>query len=387
MDFVFLLGASQAAFLSFLIFNKKGKSHGDYVLASWLFFMGLHLLMYYFHSSELIFEYPHLLGAGEFFPMLQGPFMFIYVMVMINETGKLKRIYLLHTLPFLIIVSYFMFDFYSLGAEAKLNHYNELVESPNTGLIIASYLNSYLGPIYVILSLVKLRKHVKNISNRFSYTDEIDLKWLRYVLIGMGVVWIVVIASSIMDLVGPTGELGNQMTYTAVVFAIFFLGYFGIKQHAIYVQSPAIPVTQPSKSQPSSEESETDRYKNSGLKKAAAEQYLRTLLEHMEKDRPYLNGKLSLKDVAQHLEISINHLSQVINEQLHKSFFDFVNTYRVEEVKRLLDESKHEQLTLLAVAYDSGFNSKSSFNGTFKKITGATPSQYLKQKSEQVLSS
>lgn len=107
----------------------------------------------------------------------------------------------------------------------------------------------------------------------------------------------------------------------------------------------------------------------------------------MEEEKPYLNGKLSLKDVAQYVDISVNHLSQVINEQLHKSFFDFINTYRVEEVKRLLNESRHEQLTLLAVAYDSGFNSKSSFNSIFKKITGVTPSQYLKLKSDQAQNS
>lgn len=387
MDIVFLLGASQAAFLSFLVFNKKNKSHGDYVLAVWLGFIGLHLVGYYINSTGLSLEYPHLLALDECFPILQGPIMFVYVLVMINEEGKLKPVHLLHGLPFLIVSLYFFIDFYSLGAEEKLSYYLELSESPSFVLIITSILNNLLGPVYVVLSLWKLRNHERNISHRFSYTEEIDLKWLKYVLAGIGVVWAIVLLSYIMDFFTSNEELGNQMIYGSLTLAVFFLGYFGIKQHAIYTPTPAPSLPQPNEAVVEKEVTETDRYKNSGLKKEAAERHLRELLEYMEAEKPYLNGKLSLKEVAQHLDISVNHLSQVINEQLRKSFFDFINTYRVEEVKRLLNESKHEQLTLLAVAYDSGFNSKSSFNGIFKKVTGITPSQYLKLKSEQSLKS
>ena len=100
----------------------------------------------------------------------------------------------------------------------------------------------------------------------------------------------------------------------------------------------------------------------------------------MENEKPYLNNRLGLKDVAEYLNISVHHLSQVINEQLDKNFFDFVNDYRVTEVKNLLRDPKHKQFTLLAIAYDCGFNSKSSFNSVFKKITGLTPSSYVKLK-------
>ncbi|MCK5281030.1 MAG: helix-turn-helix transcriptional regulator, partial [Cyclobacteriaceae bacterium] len=121
-------------------------------------------------------------------------------------------------------------------------------------------------------------------------------------------------------------------------------------------------------------------YKNSGLKKADSERYLKELFNYMENEKPYLNNRLGLKDVAEYLNISVHHLSQVINEQLDKNFFDFVNDYRVTEVKSLLRDPKYKQFTLLAIAYDCGFNSKSSFNSVFKKITGLTPSSYVKLK-------
>ena len=96
----------------------------------------------------------------------------------------------------------------------------------------------------------------------------------------------------------------------------------------------------------------------------------------MDTEKPYLNGKLSLKQVATDLEISTNYLSQVINENMDMNFFDFVNGYRVEMVKEMIKDPSTKNFTLLAIAYDCGFNSKSSFNSIFKKHTGVTPSQF-----------
>jgi AraC-like DNA-binding protein len=84
-------------------------------------------------------------------------------------------------------------------------------------------------------------------------------------------------------------------------------------------------------------------------------------------------------DVAEKLNVSTNNLSQIINEKLGKNFYDFVNEYRVETAKELLLNPKKQHLTLLAIAFDSGFNSKSSFNNVFKKQTSLTPSEFKKQ--------
>lgn len=376
MEVIFILGASQAFFLSFLVFKKSDKSHGDYVLAAWLTFMGLHLLEFYSHSVGLNLRYPHLLGVGVCFPMLQGPFMFVYILVMINKKGKFKPIYLLNGLPFLLFTIYFFFDFYLLGAVEKLAYYHELEVNFSLALTMTAVLNTYLGPIYVIWSLVLLKRHTKNISKNFSYTEDIDFTWLRYVLIWLAFVWFVVVFADLMDLFAFDETLGDNLIYISLTIAIFFIGYFGIKQQAIYVQKPVPSGTQ--KSAGLKDIEATNRYKHSGLKKEEAEGHLQELLAYMKDERPYLNGKLSLKEVADYLDISINHLSQVINEQLGKSFFDFVNVYRVEEIKRLLNDSKHKEFTLLALAYDSGFNSKSSFNSIFKKLTDTTPSEYIK---------
>ena len=173
-------------------------------------------------------------------------------------------------------------------------------------------------------------------------------------------------------------EMHEQLNYLAVTIAVFFLGYFGIKQQAIYKQSPVQNSVVP-KSNTVKKKGSGERYSHSGLKKEEAQSHLQELKEYFEKEQPYLNGKLSLPDVATKINITPNHLSQVINEQLEMTFYDFVNRYRVEEIKSRLADSKNQQFTLLAIAFDCGFNSKSSFNAIFKKFTDLTPSQFSAQ--------
>jgi len=335
------------------------------------------LLNHYFESTGFSFQHPHLLGIGVGFPILEGPFMYVYILVMINKSGKFKPIYWLHALPFIFFTIYFIFDFYFLNSSEKIAYYEAQDASPDWIIIVLSMLSTFLGPIYVILSLLKLRQHEKNIANDFSYTEQIDLLWLKYVLGGLGFVWVTVLLSNvlfeiILDL--PIDQEGH-LIYISLTIAVFFLGFFGLKQQAIYVHNPKAVVIK-SESMPNIEKKEQGQYVKSGLNTSDAEEHLKRLMEYMDNECPYLNGKLSLKEVAEFLDIAVNHLSQVINEQLGKNFFDFVNTYRVEEVKRRFADSSNEQYTLLALAYDSGFNSKSSFNSIFKKITGLTPSKY-----------
>jgi AraC-like DNA-binding protein len=382
MDVIFLLGTVQAFFLSLLIFSKKNKSKGDYVLGAWMAFFGLHLLDSYFYTTGLTFKYPHLLGLGVNFPILQGPFMFVYVLVMINKTGRFKPSYWLHGLPFALLTIYLLFDFYFLNASDKLAYYHSLSIRPSLVVKVISYLNVFLGPVYVIWSLFKLRKHNKNITEQFSYTEHINLNWLKYVIAGLGFVWITVLLATIFSVffsLLPNGW-GGRAIYLAVTAVVFFLGFFGFKQQVIYANEPPNFINvedNPTKIEKSIEKPK-ERYKKSGLDEKAAKAYLNRLLSYMVKEKPYLNEKLSLKEVACSLDISVNHLSQVINEQTGMSFFDFVNKYRVDEVKARLADPKNKQFTLLATAYDCGFNSKSSFNSIFKKNTGLTPSQYSK---------
>jgi YesN/AraC family two-component response regulator len=98
----------------------------------------------------------------------------------------------------------------------------------------------------------------------------------------------------------------------------------------------------------------------------------------MKEDKLFLDENISLRQLAEILNIHPNYLSQVVNVHFKKNFYDFINSYRVEEFKRLVVLPENKKKTFFALAYDCGFNSKASFNNSFKKLTGTTPTEFLK---------
>lgn len=110
-----------------------------------------------------------------------------------------------------------------------------------------------------------------------------------------------------------------------------------------------------------------------------AETYTATLLDYVEKNKPYLNPELSLRTLAKQLKISPNQLSWLLNEKIGKNFNAFINHYRVETFMSLVKNPKNATYTLLGLAFESGFNSKTVFNTYFKKETGLTPKQFIQQ--------
>jgi AraC-type DNA-binding domain-containing proteins len=118
------------------------------------------------------------------------------------------------------------------------------------------------------------------------------------------------------------------------------------------------------------------RYEKVNLDIHTQETYLKLLDEYMKKNKPYLNERITIKDLSEGLNVPYYHLSIVINNLLNKNFYDFINEYRIREVLSILNESKNEAVNILTIAFKCGFNSKSTFNRVFKNKMGTTPSLY-----------
>jgi AraC-like DNA-binding protein len=127
------------------------------------------------------------------------------------------------------------------------------------------------------------------------------------------------------------------------------------------------------------EERKKEKYKTSALLPETVDQVLPKLTRLMQEEKVFLDPDLSLQKLSQHLHVHYNHLSQIINEHMGKSFNDYINSYRIEEARKKLADPAESQKTVLEIAYDTGFYSKSVFNTAFKKFTGMTPSQYKKK--------
>jgi len=140
-------------------------------------------------------------------------------------------------------------------------------------------------------------------------------------------------------------------------------------------ESPVTPVNASSPIQ-SSRINQPAKYEYSKLTSDELTAYGEKLLEYLERKKPYLDNDLKLQDIADTMGLPSYHLSQIINTQLNRNFYDLINSYRIEEAKRQLSDPDKHDLKILAIAFEAGFNSKSAFNVAFKKYTNITPSRY-----------
>jgi len=363
MAVVFIIGFVQAFFIGLILLNKKNKGLSDKILAIWIFIIGLHLLLFYLHYTNYYQNLPDLLGLFVPLPLVQGPFLLLYVTSLIKKEQTFNRILLIHFFPafsYFLLLSPIMF----LPAEEKLHYIFEVIPA-NPPLYIKIYgiLINVSGPVYIVWSLVLLKKHHLNVKDNFSYTEKINLKWLRNLIFGMGFIWLAVLITDFMD-----DEIGSEIVFSVVTLFVFVIGYYGIKQGVIFTDSL--------EGYQGKDIGEKEKYKKSPLDIEQSQSLLERLLKFMEEKKPYLDSKITLPQLANQIEINPNYLSQIINEKLHLNFYNFINKYRVAEFKEKLKKEDAMNYTLFGHARDSGFSSKSSFQEVFKKQTGQTPSQY-----------
>jgi AraC-like DNA-binding protein len=354
MNMFFVAGIGIAVFIEFLLITKKNKSGSDKILTLWMFVILVHLFLFYIHFSEDIYKVPFLLGIGQPLPLFHGVFLYLYVASLTSQLPARRWVLAFHFLPVCIVYVY-LIPFFLLPIDQKIAIYQARGAGYELFMQLKFYAIVLSGVSYVIWGEVLLRRHEKNVREQFSEVESINLRWLQVLTYGLGAIWILVIFFGI-----------EVLTFSAVVIFVFTIGIFGIRQAEIFHQGRVS----------SAEEEQKEKYQKSGLTEEASNELHQELKRVMTQDAPYKNSDLSINDLAAKLDVHPNYLSQVINQREKKNFYDFVNTYRVEEFKRLIALRKNKQFTLLSLAYDCGFSSKTSFNRCFKKATGQTPSEY-----------
>ena len=232
-----------------------------------------------------------------------------------------------------------------------------------------------VSAVYLILTYIKINHYQRIIKINFGYNEGISLWWLLMLLDGFGIIYAAGVVSFIyvaqFDLNINFGFNAELIPYALFVVFVAFIGFFGIRYQGVFTnETKAIELVEPQ---------EENKYKKSGLKDAEGELLHKQVCALMQKEKPYLEPKLSLGQLAEMLGVAANKLSQVINQYEEKNFYDFVNGYRVQEFIVRAQSESNKNLNLLGIAYGSGFNSKSSFNQVFKKMMGETPSAYLKR--------
>ncbi|AZA98944.1 AraC family transcriptional regulator [Chryseobacterium joostei] len=222
---------------------------------------------------------------------------------------------------------------------------------------------------YTGLSYIIIRKHQRKIQQFSSNTEGIDLNWLEYIILVLFAVNIIYV---IYNLFYDPKSL-NFFINTVFLLVIYCVGYYSLKEKEIY------PLEEKQREELISinEDSDSEDVKRKLISDEELLKIKSQLEMIMNTQKPYLDSELNLIKLAEMLSVSTHHLSYVINTGFGKNFFQYINEFRVEYAKKLLKETD-SKLSILGVAYESGFNSKTSFNTTFKKLTGQTPSEFKK---------
>ena len=367
MEYLHFSGIIMSLALAFIIL-KKNRDLSDVILGIWLIFLGLDFLAEYFLfvKGKIV-----LLGFTYSMPAFSAAMLFIYVSTLSAEKRKFMPTSLFHFIPFVLVNVVMLIYIFSMPlVEREVFLEQTTFNTRPLFFHIFQFIMLIIVPVYLIWIYNLLKKHIKNIKQKFSCEDNINLFWVNFLLLSIAIFWLVLFATKLINGYYNTLQF-NEFTLSISIFEIFLIiiiGYFGLKQGVIFI---SLPVQNPT------EENTDKKYKSTGLSSEDAKDFLPNLLNYMKTEKPYLDGELSLIKLADLMNIPTHHLSQIINEQLKMNFFEFVNEYRVEEVKQKMMENQEGIYTILSLALDSGFNSKSSFNSVFKKMTHQTPKEYM----------
>lgn len=282
-------------------------------------------------------------------------FVFLYIKYITSASKKFKKTDLFFLSPIIVLYVYIIFT--------DLSTFNIYLHSPPLHYQIIGYSFICLWGFYTTLCIRILLKHRSEIRNYYSdESAKILLNWvwgiiIYYIAIYLSITIIYRININLSHEIIPVKAFLEVNEITMLIIILIF----GIWQDDI------LPTISQAK----------DKYAKSGLKNKDLIQIQSQLERYMLKQKPYLENNLSIEELAKRLNVKRHYLTEVISTSYNKNFFNFIKEYRVNHVIELMKQEEYKNVKILYLAFESGFNSKSVFNKTFKEITGKTPSEYL----------
>ena len=362
-----ILATFQLLFVSvFLFTHRKGNRTSNRLLGLIFLLFSLSLGDFTLRNSgiEIRFQVIHLIDDGFFF--LYGPLIYFYVRRVVYVDLRWKAKDLLHLIPYLAWCIYLAYTVVVLNPEEQRQVSQKIVTASLPAWIYLVGISVYVYTItYLWLANRTVNTYRTVIKNKYSSVDKINLSWLRFILQSFAAITVIAMIHNVIPVLGNIVFLYASLILL-LIFTFFFINRVLVKA-----------LHQPEIFAGIELQEAREKYTGSGLTEDELDRHYTQLLSILDKEELYLNPDLSLQALAEGMQISSKVLSQVINQRSGKNFFDFINTYRCEEAKILMNTSD-PKVTILEILYQAGFNSKSSFNKEFKKLNGTTPTEYKK---------
>ncbi len=311
------------------------------------------------------------------------------------EAYKRDLLQLLLLFVFGYVVEYWFFVYKAklevVNGETELLHSNAHLVLTIVKFIV------FFGYFYEAVQLFK--RHQIFIKDNFSNERHYNLKWVRNILVWNELLMIYALIAFILSYVidGFTIGKSNMTAYWMLIVYIYYASINGFRQKDIHIQAvvasgndvveitpgpeaqvltkahdvvPPVTVIEP--------QGGKTKYQRSKLSEQEAQKIIGKVVQVLEKEELFLEPELTLQDLSNKTNEPTYLISQSLNQSMGKSFYDLINNYRVEKAKHLLTDPNKKHLTVLSIAFEAGFNSKTTFNNVFKKLTGCTPTEYVK---------
>ena len=367
LDLITWLTIGQLLVLTWVLLRSAGRRQLSHLFLAGFFLVNVLLMAFFYALRHAVFPispYGFFAVWSSFF--LLAPLLYIYVAVKCSGEFYWRPAMAVHCLPMLTA-----FAAGSIGYAWRAGQAGGPVPwMGRMGVLLTAALHLLIAAYLVAVFLRLFRRHGA-LKQRYSNLAEVDLAWLTVLIAVFVVHWMFDVANFLLGFVEGTSVAVHQLMD---IFAIGILGLFALVTVLKSLKHPDL-------ADPPGKGTNGSRSSDSG----AFESTRRRLEAWMTGHRPYLNPELSLDLLANELGVSAKHLSQCINGRFHQNFFDYVNSYRVAEAKKLLRDRPQD--TISEIMFEAGFNSKATFNRIFKKQTAMTPTQYRGEQDQQAKAS
>lgn len=306
------------------------------------------------------------------FAFLQIPVFYLYVVSVCYSDFKFKLKYLLHLLPFLIANIILLPRYYTVDVASKINfiiNRQSMIELQFNHILIHTQVIIYFIAVFILLRKVK-KLYLEN----YAGTNINSYNWLFQFTVVLTILYFIALLKNIFKF-SDYQHISEWIKIGLQIIQLFIVCWYLFKA----LNNPSLFRNINSKLKLVSDIIlEEKKSESENVNKKEYNEELVKLQQYMIEEKPFLNPSVTIQDVSTAIEIPVRDLSLLINHKLEQHFYDFVNTYRIENAMDILKDVTKSKVTILEILYEVGFNSKSSFNTAFKKHTGNTPTSYRK---------
>ncbi len=370
MELAFIhIGLAHSLFAGLIVLLKRPLSISDKILSAWLFVMASMFALNVFkqHYSIEIDLWP----VSIMISLTWHPLFYLYSKYVIKEYERFSKSDLFLFSPAVIVFFIVLFHYYN-------SEYKDL-ESLTDYFYSHLQLRKIIGWsfifslwIYAVLSLNIIFRYQKQISSTYSYeSDKISLTWLLAVIVITLVIYNFIILISAFHTSSFIAHI-ELFRSGALLTLVYVISIWGYRQNQLNVDIEPIRLNK----SVGTNDVNSGKYQTSSLKEDQAKEYMDKLINFMNHSQIWKDNELTVSKLSLQTGIPKHYITQVLNENIQKNFYNFINEYRVECAKNLIKSPEHQAWSFVAIAYESGFNSKSAFYNFFKKHTGMTPTEY-----------